>query len=180
MRCCAVSTTGSTGPFVSIGMQAFSNRYARFSWASAVCSFCFAIRRFWGGRSRLERFGLTLVLFSLMNPFRFYRWHVFDSVCSLRWAVKKKAALPVLVEARPHSVKATGQFLEGSGPEPVWSSVGAWQQVTSGRLQRKVTISNLRAQISNLKPGSIAGISNRKSHISNRKIQFLQVVLFEI
>ena len=75
-----------------------------------------------------ERFGLTLVLFSLMNPFRFYRWHVFDSVCSLRWAVKKKAALPVLVEARPHSVKATGQLLEGSGPESVWSSVGAKQQ----------------------------------------------------
>lgn len=40
----------------------------------------------------------------------------------------RKAALPVLLEARPHSVKATGQFLEGSGPEAVWPSVGAWQQ----------------------------------------------------
>ena len=49
----------------------------------------------------------------------------------------RKAALPVFLEARPHSVKATGQFLEGSGPEPVWPSVGAWQQVTTGRLQRK-------------------------------------------
>ena len=37
----------------------------------------------------------------------------------------RKAALPVLVEARPYSVKATGQFLEGSGPESVWPSVGA-------------------------------------------------------
>ena len=30
---------------------------------------------------------------------------------------EKKAALPVMTEARPHSVKATSQFLEGSGPE---------------------------------------------------------------
>lgn len=34
---------------------------------------------------------------------------------------REKAALPVLEEARPHSVKATGQLLEGSGPEPAWS-----------------------------------------------------------
>ena len=38
-----------------------------------------------------------------------------------------KAMLPVLVEARPHSVKATDQLLEGSGPEPVWPSAGACQ-----------------------------------------------------
>jgi hypothetical protein len=35
---------------------------------------------------------------------------------------KKKAALPVMTEARPHSVKATSQVLEGSGPESEWPS----------------------------------------------------------
>ena len=39
------------------------------------------------------------------------------TVYSTRMAEPKirKAVLPVLVEARPHSVKATGQLLEGSG-----------------------------------------------------------------
>src|SRR6476620_10537254 len=65
----------------------------------------------------------------------------------------RKAALPMLVEARPHSVKATGQLLEGSGPESVWPSVGAWQQwpmvgFTPSSAQG-AEISYLRFQISN-------------------------------
>jgi len=34
--------------------------------------------------------------------------------------LRRKAALPVLLEARPDSVKATGHFLEGAGPESGW------------------------------------------------------------
>src|SRR6187551_3106923 len=46
--------------------------------------------------------------------------------CSLfHYLELRKAALPVLVEARPYSVKATAQFLEGSGPESGRPSVGA-------------------------------------------------------
>ena len=41
---------------------------------------------------------------------------------------REKAALPVLVGARPQSEKANGQLLEGSGPESAWPSVGARQR----------------------------------------------------
>ena len=57
----------------------------------------------------------------------------------------------MLVEARPHSVKATGQLLEGSGPEPVWPLLAldsSWPLVGfdahGGRPD--LQISNIRSQ----------------------------------
>ena len=40
---------------------------------------------------------------------------------------KEKAALPVLLEARPHSVKATGQFWKGQD-QNCMVMAGAWQR----------------------------------------------------
>ena len=68
----------------------------------------------------------------------------------------------MLLEARPHSVKATGQFLEGSGPESVWPSVGAWQQwpmvgFTPSSAQGAEN-SNVKSQILNIKSARIANL----------------------